>query len=254
MSLNIRIVLVQTWHPGNIGAAARAMKNMGLDQLVLVNPIEFPSEEAYSRAGQATDLLDNARVVASLDEAIADCGWVVATSARERSIRLPAFSAEACGREAVSQQQQAPVALVFGRERMGLHNDDIQRCQAQVNIDANPVYPVLNLSQAVQLLCYEVFKAASAQPPSAADEEPSAHEEPSADEEPYPLHADLDRFYDHLNQTLDDIGFLNPAHPGQALEHLRALFRRARPTAKELRLLRGVLSAAQQNHKDQSNG
>ncbi|WP_108124598.1 RNA methyltransferase [Saccharospirillum mangrovi] len=240
--LNIRIVLVQTWHPGNIGAAARAMKNMGLDQLVLVDPVDFPSDEAYSRAGQATDLLDNARVVATLDEAIADCGLVVATSARERSIRLPAFSAEACGREAVARQAQAPVALVFGRERMGLHNDDIQRCHAQVNIDANPEYPVLNLSQAVQLLCYEVFKAARA-------------ERPTPVEEAYPLHADLERFYDHLGQALDDIGFLNPAHPGQALEHLRALFRRARPTAKELRLLRGVLSAAQQAAgKDQSAG
>lgn len=242
MSLNIRIVLVQTWHPGNIGAAARAMKNMGLEQLVLVDPIEFPSDEAYSRAGQATDLLDQARVVASLDEAIADCAWVVATSARERSIRLPAFSAEACGREAVARQAQAPVALVFGRERMGLHNDDIQRCHAQVNIDANPDYPVLNLSQAVQLLCYEVFKAAQADRPAPAPED-------------YPLHADLERFYHHLGQALDDIGFLNPAHPGQALEHLRALFRRARPTAKELRLLRGVLSSAQQAAgKDQSSG
>lgn len=241
MSVNIRIVLVQTWHPGNIGAAARAMKNMGLEQLVLVNPIDFPSGEAYNRAGQATDLLDSARIVTSLDEAIADCGLVVATSARERSIRLPAMSAEACGRTAVSRQHEAPVALVFGRERMGLHNDDIQRCHAQVNIDANPDYPVLNLSQAVQLLSYEVFKAAQEQTTAKA-------------EAPYPLHADLERFYQHLGDTLGDIGFLNPAHPGQALDHLRALFRRAQPTAKELRLLRGVLSAAQQAAKDQSTG
>ncbi|MFG1498096.1 RNA methyltransferase [Saccharospirillum sp. HFRX-1] len=241
MSINIRIVLVQTWHPGNIGAAARAMKNMGLEQLVLVNPIDFPCDEAYNRAGQATDLLDNARVVTSLDEAIADCGLVVATSARERSIRLPALSAEECGREAVSRQHEAPVALVFGRERMGLHNDDIQRCHAQVNIDANPDYPVLNLSQAVQLLSYEVFKAAQ-------------NETGNNTTTPYPLHADLERFYDHLNETLGDIGFLNPAHPGQAVDHLRALFRRAQPTAKELRLLRGVLSAAQQAAKNQSSG
>jgi len=241
MALNIRIVLIQTWHPGNIGAAARAMKNMGLHQLVLVNPVDFPSDEAYNRAGKATDLLDNARVVSSLDEAIADCGLVVATSARERSIRLPAMSAEQCGIEAVSRQQQAPVALVFGRERMGLHNDDIQLCQAQVNIDANPDYPVLNLSQAVQLLSYEIFKA--------------AHLRQTPEREtPYPLHTDLERFYEHLGETLGDIGFLNAAHPGQAPDHLRALFRRAQPTAKELRLLRGVLSAAQQAAKDQSSG
>lgn len=241
MSLNIRIVLVQTWHPGNIGAAARAMKNMGLDQLVLVNPIDFPSDEAYNRAGKATDLLDAARVVSSLDEAIADCGLVIATSARERSIRLPALSAEQCGIEAVSRQQQAAVALVFGRERMGLHNDDIQRCQAQVNIDANPEYPVLNLSQAVQLLSYEIFKAAQTK---------TGPSNPEA----YPLHAELERFYHHLDETLGDIGFLNPAHPGQSLDHLRALFRRAQPTAKELRLLRGVLSAAQQSAGHQSDG
>lgn len=237
MTLDIRIVLIQTWHPGNIGATARAMKNMGLDQLVLVNPVDFPSEEAYNRAGKATDVLNQARVVSSLEEAIADCGFVVATSARERSIKLPAFSAESCGQEAVRQQQAAPVAIVFGRERMGLHNDDIQQCQAQVNIDASPDYPVLNLSQAVQLICYEIFKA------TRADSIPPV-------EESYPLHNELDRFYQHLGETLTEIDFLNPDNPGHTLDHLRALFRRARPTAKELRLLRGILSRVQQVNPD----
>ncbi|MEX2320318.1 MAG: RNA methyltransferase [Saccharospirillum sp.] len=234
MALNIRIILIQTWHSGNIGAAARAMKNMGLSDLVLVNPVDFPSDEAYSRAGQATDVLDRARIVPSLTEAIDDCVLVVGTSARDRSIRLPAYTAEQCAEEAVSLQQQAPVAIVFGRERMGLHNDDIQQCHAQLNIDANPDYPVLNLSQAVQLVCYEVFKASQRQlqlPPV---------------EDEYPLNEDLNRFYDHLAQTLDDIGFINTKAPGQALDHLKALYRRARPTAKELRLLRGVLSKAQE--------
>ncbi|MHA7880829.1 MAG: RNA methyltransferase [Saccharospirillum sp.] len=232
--MNIKIVLVQTWHPGNIGAAARAMKNMGLHQLVLVNPVDFPSDEAYNRAGKATDVLDNAQVTGSLAEAIADCQWVVATSARDRSIRLPAFSAEACGKAAYEEQSSAPVAIVFGRERMGLHNDDIQQCHAQVNIDANPEYPVLNLSQAVQLVCYEIFKA------SRADQRA-----PSSESEAYPLQRDLEHFYQHLDEALHDIGFLKPAHSGQTLDHLRALFRRARPTSKELKLLRGVLSAAQ---------
>lgn len=236
MALNIRIVLIQTWHPGNIGAAARAMKNMGLDQLVLVNPVDFPCDEAYNRAGKATDVLDNARVVSSLADAIDDCNLVIGTSARDRSIRLPALTAEACGVEAVQRQEQAPVAIVFGRERMGLHNDDIQQCHAQVNIDANPDYPVLNLSQAVQLICYEVFKATQAEQASQADQ---ARPE-------YPLQDDLNRFYSHLEDTLTDIGFLKPEHPGQTLEHLRSLFRRAQPTSKELRLLRGVLSAAQE--------
>lgn len=234
MALNIRIILIQTWHPGNIGAVARAMKNMGLSDLVLVNPVDFPSDEAYSRAGQATDVLDNARIVSSLAEAIDDCVLVVGTSARDRSIRLPAYTAEQCAEEAVTLQKQAPVAIVFGRERMGLHNDDIQQCHAQLNIDANPDYPVLNLSQAVQLVCYEVFKASQRQ-----------QQLPHVEEE-YPLNEDLNRFYDHLAQTLDDIGFINTKAPGQALDHLKALYRRARPTAKELRLLRGVLSKAQE--------
>lgn len=234
MSLNIRIVLIQTWHPGNIGAAARAMKNMGLDQLVLVNPVDFPSDEAYNRAGKATDVLDNARIVSTLAEAIDDCNLVIGTSARDRSIRLPALSAEACGREAVTRQQQSPVAIVFGRERMGLHNDDIQQCHAQVNIDANPDYPVLNLSQAVQLICYEVFKA-----------EQARHHIP-ATLEPYPLQQDLNRFYDHLEETLTDIGFLKADHPSQTVDHIKAIFRRAQPTSKEIRILRGVLTSAQQ--------
>jgi len=234
MALNIRIILIQTWHPGNIGAVARAMKNMGLSELALVNPVDFPSNEAYSRAGQATDVLDHARVVSSLAEAINDCALVVGTSARDRSIRLPAYTAEQCAIEAVTLQQQAPVAIVFGRERMGLHNDDIQQCHAQLNIDANPDYPVLNLSQAVQLVCYEVFKAQQRQ-----------HQLP-ATEADYPLTEDLNRFYDHLAQTLDDIDFFNSKYPGQALDHLKALYRRARPTARELRLLRGVLSKAQE--------
>lgn len=231
--MNIKIVLVQTWHPGNIGAAARAMKNMGLHQLVLVNPVDFPSDEAYNRAGKATDVLDNALVVETLAEAISDCQWVVATSARDRSIRLPAFSAEACGKQAVVEQASAPVAIVFGRERMGLHNDDIQQCHAQVNIDANPEYPVLNLSQAVQLISYEVFKANQARPPA------------SGEQDAYPLQEDLERFYQHLDEALHSIGFLKPAQPGQTMDHLRALFRRARPSSKELKLLRGVLSAAE---------
>jgi tRNA (cytidine32/uridine32-2'-O)-methyltransferase len=233
MALNIRIILIQTWHPGNIGAVARAMKNMGLSELVLVNPVDFPSNEAHSRAGQATDILEQARVVTSLAEAIADCVWVVGTSARDRSIRLPAFTTEECAIESVTLQQQAPVAIVFGRERMGLHNDDIQQCHAQLNIDANPDYPVLNLSQAVQLVCYEIFKAEQRQ-----------HQLPHTKDD-YPLNEDLNRFYEHLAETLSDIGFTNSKAPGQALDHLRGLYRRARPTTKELRLLRGVLSKAQ---------
>lgn len=230
MLSNIKIVLIQTFHPGNIGAAARAMKNMGLSQLVLVNPVDFPSDEATSRAGQATDLLENVQIVSSLKEAISDCSLVVATSARDRSIPLPALSAAAAGNKLVGEAQKAQVALVFGRERMGLHNTDIQQCHMQVNIDANPEYPVLNISQAIQILCYEIFQASGAG-------------NIEHDESEYPLHRELELFYEHLEATLNDSGFINPAHPGQAMEHFRALYRKARPTKKELQLLRGSLTS-----------
>jgi len=205
------------------------MKNMGLEQLYLVDPVDFPSDEATSRAGQATDILDSAIVVDSLEQAIADCSLVIGTSARDRSIPLPALSAEQCAVKSISEQKAAPVALVFGRERMGLLNDEIQQCHFQVNIDANPEYPVLNLSQAVQLLSYEIFKA--------------NQNETAEPEEEYPLHKELNLFQDHLKQTIEDIGFLNPKHPGQTVEHLQALFRRARLTRKELSILRGLLNA-----------
>ncbi|NRB77828.1 MAG: RNA methyltransferase, partial [Saccharospirillaceae bacterium] len=159
MLQNIKIVLIQTFHPGNIGAAARAMKNMGLTNLVLVNPVDFPSDEATSRAGQATDVLENATVVSSLEEAVKDCQLVIGTSARDRTITLPSLSSQQCGEKLVEEQQHGNVAVVFGRERMGLHNSDLVQCHFQLNIDANPIYPVLNISQAIQIVCYEVFKA-----------------------------------------------------------------------------------------------
>ena len=235
MSLNIRIVLIKTWHPGNIGAVARAMKNMGLAQLVLVDPVDFPSAEATSRAGQATDVLANARVVATLAEAIADCALVIGTSARDRSIPLPALSAEQSAHKAVAEQSETPVAIVFGRERMGLHNDEIQQCHFQLNIDASPDYPVLNLSQAVQLVCYEIHKASLSAPAAAP--------------EAYPLHQELALFQEHLAGTAHAIGFINDRHPGQVLDHLQSLFRRARLTRKELSLLRGFLTSVDKTHR-----
>ena len=232
MTLDIRIVLIKTWHSGNIGATARAMKNMGLSKLYLVDPVDFPSDEATSRAGQATDVLNNATIVSSLEEAIQDCALVIGTSARDRSIKLPALSAEKCAAMAVTEQAKTPVALVFGRERTGLHNDEIQQCHFQVNIDANPEYPVLNLGQAVQILSYEVFKAAN-----------QIQEQLTSD--PYPLHKELLLFNSHLEQTANDIGLINKKHPGQTMDHLRALFRRARLTQKEMGIMRGFLNAAQ---------
>lgn len=239
MASNIRIVLIKTWHSGNIGAAARAMKNMGVYDLVLVDPVDFPSEEATNRAGQATDILESARVVETLEEAIQDCTLVIGTSARNRSIPLPSITAEDCAERSVKTAKTGPVAIVFGRERTGLHNHEIQQCQFQLNIDANPDYPVLNLSQAVQLVCYELFKAQY--------QEDNAQSQVELGSVNYPTQEALTHFYTHLEATAKTVGFLNSAHPGQTMDHLKALFRKANPTQKELSILRGFLSKIEQS-------
>jgi tRNA (cytidine32/uridine32-2'-O)-methyltransferase len=228
---NIRIVLIKTWHSGNIGAAARAMKNMGLSQLYLVDPVDFPSEEASSRAGQATDVLEQAHVVNTFEEAIEDCALVIGTSARNRTIPLPSLTPESSAQKALQEQSNAPVAFVFGRERMGLLNEEIQKCHFQLNIDANPDYPVLNLSQAVQLVCYEVFKA--------------TQNKQQPVEEAYPLHKELELFFDHLESVAEKSGFINAQHPGQMMDHMRAMYRRARMTKKELSIMRGFLKSVE---------
>lgn len=234
---NIKIVLIQTFHPGNIGAAARAMKNMGLSQLVLVNPVDFPSDEATSRASKANDLLENAQIVSSLEEAIKDCSLVIGTSARDRSITLPALSARQAGVKLQQESHNSKVAVVFGRERMGLHNDDIQQCHMQVNIDSHPDYPVLNISQAIQLVCYEIYQAELAS---------NTDGKTSITDNAYPQHQQLESFYTHLESVLTQVDFINDKRPGQAIQNLRALYRRARPNNKELNLLRGSLKAIEQ--------
>ena len=229
---NIRIVLIQTFHPGNIGSAARAMKTMGLTNLWLVNPKAFPHEDATAMSAGATDVLDQARVVGSLEEAIADCSLVVGTSARDRTFSLPPLLPETCGEKLVQESKVGPVALIFGRERMGLHNDEIQQCHFQVNIPANPEYPVLNIASAIQILCYEMFRSLERQ---------NAPVVTDADDD-YPLVDDLNQFYAHLESSLTHVGFLKPQHQGQTMPRFQRLFRRARLEKKELQLLRGMLS------------
>jgi len=231
---NIRIVLINTFHPGNIGAAARAMKNMGLSQLYLVQPNDYPSEEATSRAAGAVDVLDNAVIVDSLEEAIADCQLVVGTSARDRTFSLPKLDARECGRKVISEARSAPVALVFGRETMGLHNEEIAQCNFHVYIPANPEYPVLNVAQAIQLLCYEVW---------VASEENNYPEQ----EQPYPLQKEMGLFYEHLERVLRRTGFIISAHEGKAFDKLRRYFNRSRPEKTELNMLRGILASVEDN-------
>lgn len=234
VSRHIRIVLVGTTHPGNIGAVARAMKNMGLTELYLVNPKEYPSERAEWRAANAQDILQQAHVVATLDEALADCGLVVGTSARDRRIPWPLFNPRVCGERVVAEAAQHPVAIVFGREDRGLTNEELQRCHYHVHIPANAEYSSLNLAMAAQVICYELRMAAEGPAiPSEAWDMPLA--DPRA----------VELFFQHLEQVMVEVGFHEPENPRQTLTRLRRLFNRIRPDKMELGILRGFLSAIQ---------
>lgn len=238
MLANIRIVLVQTYHPGNIGASARAMKTMGLSELVLVNPRRFPDEQATQLAAGADDIIQTARVVDSLDEAVRDCVQVVGVSARLRSLPLPHYhEPDEMARAVVDNAEQGPVALVFGRERYGLTNDEIRHCTHQASIPANPDYGILNLSQAVQILSHEIFRTWRKRPDSHFQ-----HELPR--EEQRPTQQQMVHFQDHLKRVMLGVGFLTQPH-ARTEEHLHALFARAQPTRKELSILRGLLKAVE---------
>lgn len=230
---NIRIVLVNTSHQGNIGSAARAMKTMGLSDLVLVDPVEAPQSHASALAAGATDILAQARIVPTLAEAIADCPLVIATSARSRTLDWPMLTPREMGQQALQESKRGKVALVFGRENSGLTNEELQQSQFHVHIPTNPVYSSLNLAMAVQTLSYEVRLA------WLANQNDPALEANAAD---YPPGADLERFYAHLADSLSASGFIIRQHPGQVMNKLRRLFSRARPDANELNILRGMLS------------
>jgi len=234
MLQNIRIVLVETSHTGNMGSVARAMKTMGLTNLWLVNPLVKPDSQAIALAAGASDVIGNANIVDTLDEALAGCSLVVGTSARSRTLPWPMLDPRECGLKSVSEGQHAPVALVFGRERVGLTNEELQKCHYHVAIAANPEYSSLNLAMAVQVIAYEVRMAWLATQEN-SDAQP--------EETPYPLVDDLERFYGHLEQTLLTTGFIRENHPGQVMNKLRRLFTRARPEAQELNILRGMLAS-----------
>ncbi|TKB51539.1 tRNA (cytosine(32)/uridine(32)-2'-O)-methyltransferase TrmJ [Ferrimonas sediminicola] len=236
---NIRIILVGTSHPGNIGSAARAMKTMGLSQLMLVAPRVEPDGKSVALAAGAVDVLKNIKTVPTLEAAIADCALVIGTSARRRGLDWPQLDAREAGEKLALEGRGGPVALVFGRENHGLTNEELQLCHFHVNIPANPEYSSLNLAQAVQLLCYEVrMKHLSL----------LARPEP---EEAYPNGEQLEGFYRHLESALSHTGFIRKNHPGQVMAKLRRLFNRARPEAQELNILRGILTSIEKT--DTSN-
>lgn len=231
----VRIVLINTTHPGNIGATARAMKVMGLTSLHLVTPKIYPHAEATARASGADDLLQHAQVHESLESALGGCGLVLGTSARLRSLPLPLLDARRAAGQALAESAGHEVALLFGRERYGLTNEEMQRCHFLVNIPSNPEYSSLNIAQAVQIMAYELRVAAQGF---------SGIEIAPPDWQPVD-DVQMERFYEHLEQTLLDVHFLNPRQPRKLMARLRRLFNRARPDQNEINILRGILKAAQ---------
>lgn len=231
---NIRIVLVNTSHPGNIGGVARAMKNMGLTRLHLVAPKQFPHEEADWRAASAGDVLQQAVVTESLQEAVADCQFVVGTSARNRRIPWPLLDPRSCaetiGRHSPSEQ----VAILFGREDRGLTNAELKVCNLHLNIPTSDDYSSLNLAMAVQIVCYELRMLA------VADQLPAQQDDNW--DTPFATRDNMERFYAHLEQTLVDLEFLDPAAPRQLMARMRRLYSRVRLDEMELNILRGILT------------
>ena len=234
---NIRVVLVNTSHPGNIGGVARAMKNMGLSRLYLVAPRDYPNEQAQWRAVSATDILDTAKVVPTLHEAIGDCQFVVGTSARERRIPWPLLDARQCAQRMARASSNEQVAVLFGREDRGLTNEELKLCNLHLSIPTSEDYSSLNLAMAVQIIAYELRMLHSS--PNLPDSEYEQWDTPFASRE------NMERFYSHLEDTLVDIEFLDPAAPRQLMSRLRRLYSRVRLDEMELNILRGILTETQ---------
>jgi len=238
---NIRIVMVNTTHSGNIGAAARAMKNMGLSRLVLVDPIACIDEDAIQRSSRADDILRNASIVPTLEDAVADCSLVIGTSARSRHIPWPLMTPrQAAAKAAEVIPAGNDVALVFGRESRGLTNEELHLCTAHVHIPTDEHFSSLNVAQAIQVMCYEMRLAVIA---DGADDDAGQWGVPWD----YPLatQAELDGLFQHMEKTLIDIGFLDPDTPKQLMARLRRLYQRAAPDKTEVNILRGMLATVQ---------
>ena len=228
---NIKIVLVNTSHPGNIGSAARAMKTMGLTELVLVAPLDFPNPKAQALASNAAEVVDNAKVVATLDEAIAGCHLVVGTSTRNRTIPWPLLTPRAFA-EKIKAEPETKVAILFGREQSGLTNEELHRCHFHIQIPSNPDYSSLNIAAAVQVIAYELWVA---------------HLSPATDikewDFPWADAAEMEGFFAHMEKVLIQLDFLKIETPRQLMPRLRRLFNRARLDEMEVNIMRGILGA-----------
>lgn len=235
----IKIVLIETSHPGNIGAVARAMKNMGLSQLVLVNPKEFPSQVASARASGAADVLDAAIKFDTLEAAVSDCQIVIGASARMRKVSWPQLDVRQTASLAMetlnTSQEAASVAILFGREDSGLSNAEMDKCHYLAHIPTNPTYSSLNIAAAVQVFSYELLMSTEIK--SVHRAEGYRHQLASGER--------LEGLYEHLYQALQDIEFLDPAKNARFMRRMRRLFNRSQLDIKEVDILRGVLTAAQ---------
>ncbi len=231
---NVRIVLEGTTHPGNIGATARAMKTMGQDKLYLVSPKIYPSAEATARATGADDVLASAVVCDDLKTALKDCELVVATTARRRSLPWPVVTPRQCA-EKVKAIKPATTAIVFGRESSGLSNEEMELSNLMLQIPANPEYSSLNLAAAVQLVCYELLIAGIEQ----------SEETENTTTEEYATQQELEMFYEHLEQCMLDLEYMDPENPRKLMHRMRRLFNRSHLEKSEWRILRGFLSNIQ---------
>jgi tRNA (cytidine32/uridine32-2'-O)-methyltransferase len=229
----LRIVMVETTHPGNIGAAARAMKNMGVTRLFLVKPQRYPNHEATARAAGADDLLAGAVICETLDEALTGCGMIFGASARARKITWPQLDPRQAAERAYIAAGSGEVAFVFGREHAGLTNEELDRCHYLVTIPTHPEFASLNVAAAVQVITYELRMAGHASPSAASLDEPLASAE------------DRERFYLHLEQVLQDLEFLDPNNPKHLMRRLRRLFNRVELDSNEVNILRGILTAVE---------
>ncbi|MGZ0078820.1 RNA methyltransferase [Methylomonas sp. YC3] len=238
MLSHFKVVLVETSHPGNIGAVARAMKNMQMDQLRLVSPKSFPHADATARASGADDVLRSATVFGSLQDAIADCQVVLGSSARDRTISWPSLTARQTAEKWVVTSPEQNIALVFGRENSGLKNHELDLCHYLLRIPCNTEYSSLNLAAAVQVVCYELFVASGQEMVSNVGD---------MGEEPLATAEQMEAFYVHLHQTMADIGFLHPERSKSIMRRLRRIFNRTQLDTKELDILRGILRFSQ-NH------
>lgn len=231
--------MVGTTHPGNIGAAARAMHNMSISNLTLVDPQCPVGEIAYARASGANTVLDARETCADLGQAVADCSCVIATSARRRSLSWPELDPQALAGKVLAMDDNSRVALVFGREHSGLTNDELQLCNYMVCIPTNPEFSSLNLASAIQVLCYEIYRqqaiAPVVRPPDSEDLPANSGE--------------VEGYFEHLQRVLENTGFLDPRQPGLIMQRLRRLYLRSELTRNEINILRGIMTAIEKQLK-----